>query len=217
MGGGKARPADDDSSSEENLQNKQKGRRSSSHERSPRSRGALVGGSVTNLSSLGHAPSHPNLASAAASSRSERDLSRPSAATKVRVRAGEAQQPQQPQQISPRRGKMKTTTMIVAGGEVIHQQHPSSSSSSNYASLEDHHLHYPQGQMQVQQQPPQLVDVVRAPLNRDLAETTASALRRAAADLVQVRQQYYSHTIQYKLYFLMILPAVQAHLPRSRA
>ncbi len=61
---------------------------------------------------------------------------------------------------------MKTTTMILSGGDMVHSSPP-----SNYASMENSS---------------QVLDVVRAPLNRDLVDATAETLKRASADLVQL-------------------------------
>ncbi len=110
-----------------------------------------MGGSATNLATLGQAPSQPNLAS----SRSERDLSK---VTKVRVRTGGGRD-EEGIQHQARRGKMKTTTMILSGGDMVN-----ATPSAMVAQL----------------------DVVRAPLDRSLADSTAHTLRRAAADLVQL-------------------------------
>ena len=116
--------------------------------------------------SSGHDRSGPrnrgDLAQSGNHSRSERDLTK---VTKVRVRpvnntpgAASAAAAQQQQSSEPKsRGKMKTTTMII-----------------NSSSADDNNSgNWP-------------VDVVRAPLNAQLVESTSVALQQAADNLVQL-------------------------------
>eukprot|EP00095_Tigriopus_kingsejongensis_P003257 maker-scaffold69_size418775-snap-gene-2.28 protein:Tk03257 transcript:maker-scaffold69_size418775-snap-gene-2.28-mRNA-1 annotation:"mitogen-activated protein kinase-binding protein 1-like isoform x2" len=152
---------EDDSSSEEtNLDSSGHSRRRSNS--NDRRSATLERSPRTRLGGSTHNLTSPNSqAHPSNHSRSERDLSK---VTKVRVRSSPKNEVSPLSQGSNRpRGKMKTTTMIVndPSGPVSHYSQPPMDYNPS-------------------------IDVVRAPLNWQLAEATARSLQLASDNLVQL-------------------------------